>query len=154
MRSKMFVQFVTMFLTMLLAAVVLAVPTPPTARPDQAHPAGNSPRQMRRANGAPANPLMPQINTLLDRERRQLADLNDRARRVSGTQDELAVQREIAAVKKGTERAILELQLEHARTQGDRESAARLERAIATLDAPPPAPVHVPRDIPASPHHQ
>ena len=139
----------------LAAGIVLAAPTPasrtnPPVPPADAHPAQAT---VPATHTAPVNPLMPQIDALLAQERQQLADLTAQLRQAAGTDRVPELQRRIAEVKKGTERSILELQLAHARETGNTAAVQSLERSLAALDAPPPAPRPVERAIP-SPRHQ
>ncbi len=70
---------------------------------------------------------------------------------MAGTEESLAVQREIEQLKRATGLRLLELQLGMARTDGDAGRAAGLEAAIAAWDAPQPAPQPVDRPTPAAP---
>lgn len=81
----------------------------------------------------------------------RIAALAARLRDVAGTEESLAVQREIEQLKRATGLRLLELQLEMARTDGDADRVAGLEAAIAAWDAPHPAPQPVVRPTPEAP---
>ncbi|MDO9170797.1 MAG: hypothetical protein Q7W29_03100 [bacterium] len=81
----------------------------------------------------------------------RIATLAARLRDVAGTEESLAVQREIEQLKRSTGLRLLELQLEMARTDGDADRAAGIEAAIAAWDAPHPAPQPVERPTPVAP---
>ncbi len=81
----------------------------------------------------------------------RIATLAARLADVAGTEESLAVQREIEQLKRATGLRLLELQLGMARTDGDAGRAAGLEAAIAAWDAPQPAPQPVDRPTPAAP---
>ena len=81
----------------------------------------------------------------------RIATLAARLADVAGTEESLAVQREIEQLKRATGLRLLELQLELARTDGDAGRAAGIEAAIAAWDAPQPAPQPVDRPTPAAP---
>lgn len=81
----------------------------------------------------------------------RIATLAARLRDVAGTEESLAVQREIEQLKRATGLRLLELQLEMARTDGDAGRAAGIEAAIAAWDAPQPAPQRVDRPTPTAP---
>ncbi|MBK9305031.1 MAG: hypothetical protein IPM94_14470 [bacterium] len=81
----------------------------------------------------------------------RIAALAARLRDVAGTEESLAVQREIEQLKRATGLRLLELQLEMARTDGDAGRAAGIEAAITAWDAPQPAPQPVDRPTPTAP---
>ncbi len=81
----------------------------------------------------------------------RIATLAARLRDVAGTEESLAVQREIEQLKRSTGLRLLELQLDMARTDGDADRVAGIEAAIAAWDAPHPAPQPVVRPTPEAP---
>ncbi len=96
----------------------------------------------------PVGPLAPAFQTVLDEERRQLQQLEQEFARAVDEAAARDVQRRIREVKLQTERRLLMIQLEAAQRSGDPDRIAALEQAVASLDAPRPAPVPVERDVP------
>ena len=77
--------------------------------------------------------------------------LRVRLEAAGGTPAALELQREIEREKMQTERRLLELQAEIARGEGRADLAARIDAAIAELDAPRPVLPPVDRPVPAAP---
>jgi hypothetical protein len=81
--------------------------------------------------------MMTEIRALLADEHRTLVALNERFRRTTDPAAALALQREIAQLKFGTEIALLRVQARYARAEGRPSVAAHLENAIRELESPP-----------------
>lgn len=81
----------------------------------------------------------------------RIAALGARLEAVAGTEESLALQREIEQQKRATGLRLLELQLEQASADGDEAGVAGIEAAIAAWDAPQPAPQPVDRPTPTAP---
>lgn len=91
---------------------------------------------------APAPTLGESLRAVLDQEAEAMALLRERAAVLRGTEEEIAVQREIQALKLRTEHRLLRLQLEHARRTGDESIVQRLEEGLRALEklVDPPTP--------------
>ena len=117
------------------AAEVTAPPTPPAPKV-----------------ASPVKPgaMMTEIRTLVADERRALAALNERFRRTTDQAAAIALQREIAQLKLGTEIALLRVQARYARAEGRLAVAAHLDDAIRELESPPVPPQTAVRPSPTS----
>jgi hypothetical protein len=79
-------------------------------------------------------PMQQQIRLRIEQERAELTRLAAEYGNASSDEAALAVQKQIHAVKTGTERAVLGIQLAYARAEGRQESVAQLEEALAVLE--------------------
>lgn len=114
---------------------------PPAGATQAAAPVADEVRAARRAA----------FESVVAEQDARIATLAARLADVAGSEESLAVQREIEQLKRSTGRRLLELQLEMARTDGDADRTAGVEAAIAAWDAPHPAPQPVDRPTPAAP---
>jgi hypothetical protein len=94
--------------------------------------------------------MMTEIRALLADEHRTLASLNERFRRTTDQAAAIALQREIAQLKLGTEIALLRVQARYARAEGRLAVAAHLDDAIRDLESPPVPPQSAVRPSPAN----
>jgi hypothetical protein len=82
------------------------------------------------------NPLYQRITALLDAERAQLVVLRGRLDQAGTSDAAIGVEREIEQVKRQTEVAIMRLQSEHARANGQSEVADRIDAALRVMLQP------------------
>ena len=89
-------------------------------------------------------PMMSEVMTLLATQDTKLAALAERQKHATTPDEALAVQKEIQALKIGTEVSVMRIQANYARREGRAQDAARLEAAVEALTSPPR--VHAPAD--------
>ena len=102
------------------------------------------------ANTVKPGAMMTEIHALVADERRSLAALNERFHRTTDQAAAIALQREIAQLKLGTEIALLRVQARYARAEGRLAVAAHLDDAIRELESPPVPPQTAVRPSPTS----
>ena len=94
-------------------------------------------------------PMMSEVMTLLATQDGKLAALAERQKHATAPDEALAVQKEIQALKLGTEVSLMRIQANYARREGRAHDAARLEAAIESLVSPPRVLAPADRAIPA-----
>ncbi len=119
--------------TVLLLGFILCAVLPATGRAAEATAA---PAPGIAATAKPSA-MMTEIRALIADEHRSLTALNERFRRTTDPAAAIALQREIAQLKLGTEIALLRVQARHARATGRLSVAAHLDEAIHELESPP-----------------
>ena len=132
--------------TVLLLGFILCAVLPATGRAAEATAA---PAPGIAATAKPSA-MMTEIRALIADEHRSLTALNERFRRTTDPAAAIALQREIAQLKLGTEIALLRVQARYARAGGRLAVAAHLDDAIRELESPPVPPQTAVRPSPTS----
>lgn len=123
-----------------------AVVTPATPRP-VARPEATGPSPLEPALGAASastsrlsapSPMMALVQAAIADQRVRLSELCARLANTSDQAAALAIQKQVEALKRGTELRILQIQLDFARQAGHDAAAARLADAIADFENPVP----------------
>lgn len=82
-------------------------------------------------------PMLQRIRLALLTQRATLKDLDERRTKTTNSEVRAQLDREVASVKMGTERRLLEIQLEFAIADGRDATAETLEQALEILDENP-----------------
>ena len=91
-------------------------------------------------------PLVAELLRLVDLERQTLNELRAAMAQTSDPAQQLDLQRQVEAVKRDTQRALLRTQIEFARREGRAQVASELESALLRLDGvvTPPSGASIP----------
>ncbi|MBU0740960.1 hypothetical protein KKG45_06930 [bacterium] len=95
-----------------------------------------------------AAPMVVEMRRIQEQEREGLSRLHERFRQVSDSQEALAIQREIEALKVDTGLALLRIQADFARREGRTEVAEQIEAVIDRILRPEVPAVRVDRSRP------
>ena len=87
-------------------------------------------------------PMLQHIRMALLTQRATLNDLENRRTATTNPEVRRQLDREVAQVKLGTERRMLEIQIEYARAEGRKETVASLENALKIFTAVPAPSFH------------
>ncbi len=90
-------------------------------------------------------PLVAEMLQLVAAEREEVAALRGALTGLRDHRQALAILRRIEQIKLGTEIALLQVQITHAKREGRHEVAAELERALSVIQSPPGGGVSVAR---------
>jgi len=145
-----------LLIVLLLSLATAAVAAPPEPAPDvidfAKHMEGERARTLEDLSDDEAlqlRPMLQRIRMALLTQRATLKDLDQRRATTTSPEIRAQLDREVAQVKMGTERRMLEIQLEFARNEGRDETADTLKNALKTLDEAP-LPVYQDRAQPAT----